>query len=170
MSTGARAAPAVDYVPDSFEAISRLRRDSQNASSVACPAVLLVGRNGSWGSAVLRSLEKCGCEFSFEAPQNVTPEFARKVTFDLILLDSTVSQEQRRELASELLGSHTSIFYTFPVENGCWWLPALRRGHDCHGAPAFRRNEFPLELERILRNHAEALAEDCFPHRVAADA
>jgi hypothetical protein len=170
MATGVRAAPAVEYVPDSFEAISRLRRDSRNASSVACPAVLLVGRNGSWGSAVIKSLKKCGCEFSFEAPQNVTAEFTRKVTYDLILLDSTVSQEQRRELASELLGSQTSIFYTFPVENGCWWLPTLRRGHDCHGSPAFRRNEFPIELERILRNHTEALSEDCFPHRVAAEA
>ena len=170
MSSGARAAPAVDYVPDPFEPMSTLRRNLQNAASVTCPAVLLVGRNGSWGSAVLKSLEKCGCEFSFEAPQNVTPEFARSGAYDLILLDSTVSQEQRRELTSGLLGSQTSIFYTFPVENGCWWLPTLRRGHDCHGAPAFRRNEFPLEVERILRNLAEALAEDCFPHRVAAQA
>jgi len=170
MSSGARSAPAVDYVPDPFEPISTLRHNLRNASSVTCPAVLLVGRNGSWGSAVLKSLEKCGCEFSFEVPQNVTLEFTRRVTYDLILLDSTVSQEQRRELASELLGSQTSIFYTFPVENGCWWLPALRRGHNCHGAPAFRRNEFPFEVERILRNHAEALSEDCFPHRAAAKA
>ena len=93
---------------------------------------------------------------SFAAPQTVTAEYVRKGAYDLILLDSTVSPEQRRQLASELIGSEASIFYTFPVENGCWWLPTLRRGQDCHGTPAFRRNEFPFELERILRDETEA--------------
>jgi hypothetical protein len=92
---------------------------------------------------------------SFAAPQTVTPEYVRKGAYDLILLDSTVSPEQRRQLASELIGSGVSVFYTFPVENGCWWLPTLRRGQDCHGTPAFRRNEFPFELERILRDQTE---------------
>jgi hypothetical protein len=105
---------------------------------------------------VLKSLEKFGSELSFAAPQTVTSEYARKGAFNLILLDSTVPPEQRRQLASELAGSSISIFYTFPVENGCWWLPTLRSGQDCHGAPAFRRNEFPLELERILQDQTEA--------------
>jgi hypothetical protein len=170
MSSGARTAPAVDWIPGSFEPVSTSRSNSRSAPSIECPSILLVGRNGSWGSVVLKSLQKFGCELSFEVPQNATPGFARNGAYDLILLDSTVSQEQRRELQFELLGSETSMFYTFPVENGCWWLPVLRRGHDCHGAPAFRRNEFPFELERILRNHAEALAEDRFAHRAAAKA
>jgi len=80
----------------------------------------------------------------------------RRGTYNLILLDSTVAPEQRRQLASELIGSGVSIFYTFPVENGCWWLPTLRHGQDCHGAPAFRRSEFPIELERILQDQTEA--------------
>jgi len=117
---------------------------------------LLVGRNGSWGTLVLRSLEKFRTELSFAAPQTVTPEYVRRGAYDVILLDSTVSPEQRRQLASELIGSEVSVFYTFPVENGCWWLPTLRRGQDCHGTPAFRRNEFPFELERILRDQTEA--------------
>jgi hypothetical protein len=116
---------------------------------------LLVGRNGSWGTTVLKSLEKFGSELFFVAPQTVTSEYVRRGAYNLILLDSTVPPEQRRKLASELIGSDASIFYTFPVENGCWWLPALRQGQDCLGTPAFRRNEFPLELERILRAQTE---------------
>jgi hypothetical protein len=105
---------------------------------------------------VLKSLEKFRSELSFAAPQAITSEYVRKGAFDLILLDSTVSPEQRRQLVSELTGSNVSVFYTFPVENGCWWLPTLRRGQDCHGTPAFRRNEFPYELERTLRDQTEA--------------
>jgi hypothetical protein len=105
---------------------------------------------------LLKYLEKFGSEFSFASPQAVTLEFVKNGDYSLILLDSTVPKQLRWELSSELSGSEVSLFYTFPVEEGCWWLPALRRGQNCHGAPAFRRNEFPLELERILQDRIEA--------------
>lgn len=151
MSSRPQLAPEIHYVPATFETDSSITSQSSVATAVSCPNVLLVGRNGSWGTSVLRSLEKVRSELSFAAPQTASPEFVRKGGFNLILLDSTVSPEQRRQLAAELIGSKVSIFYTFPVENGCWWLPTLRRGQNCHGTPAFRRNEFPLELERILQ-------------------
>jgi len=151
MSSGTRVGPAVDYVTPSFETLAARRDRSRNTSSVARPSVLLVGRNGSWGSVVLKSLQKFRCELFFETPQAATPGFVKSGDFDLILLDSTVPPEQRRELAEALAGRDVSVFYTFPVEYGCWWLPALRRGRDCRGEPAFRRSEFPSELERGLR-------------------
>ncbi|HXP79916.1 MAG TPA: hypothetical protein VN976_08420 [Verrucomicrobiae bacterium] len=156
MSSRPQVAPAIEYVSSPFETDSSVTSQSNVATAVSSPNVLLVGRNGSWGTLVLRSLEKFRTELSFAAPQTVTPEYVRRGAYDVILLDSTVSPEQRRQLASELIGSEVSVFYTFPVENGCWWLPTLRRGQDCHGTPAFRRNEFPFELERILRDQTEA--------------
>ena len=155
MSSRPQLAPAVGYEHGMFENNSSKASCSQCATAVSCPSVLLVGRNGSWGTTVLKSLEKFGSELFFVAPQTVTSEYVRRGAYNLILLDSTVPPEQRRKLASELIGSDASIFYTFPVENGCWWLPALRQGQDCLGTPAFRRNEFPLELERILRAQTE---------------
>ena len=152
MSSRPQLSPEVGYEPRMFETISSRTPNSDATVAVSCPNVLLVGRNGSWGTLVLKSLEKFGSELSFVAPQTVTSKYVRNGGYNLILLDSTVSPEQRRQLASELIGSEASIFYTFPVENGCWWLPTLRRGQDCHGTPAFRRNEFPFELERILQS------------------
>jgi len=152
MSNGSQSAVAIAHAPRLFEADSSLTSHSAGATAVSSPSVLLVGRNGSWGTSVLKSLEKFGSELFFVAPQTVTSEYVRRGSYNLILLDSTVPPEQRRKLASELIGSEASIFYTFPVENGCWWLPTLRHGQDCHGTPAFRRNEFPFELERILRS------------------
>ena len=156
MSSTPQLAPAVDFLSELFEKISSQPSLSNSAPAVSCPTVLLVGRNGSWGTAVLKSLEKLGSELSFATPQDVTPEFLRSGSHNLILLDSTVASEQRKQLTSELNGSGASIFYTFPVENGCWWVPALLRGQDCHGTPAFRRNEFPLELERIFQDQSES--------------
>ena len=156
MSSGQQISPAISYEYSMFENNSSLNSRSEGATAISCPSILLVGRSGSWGILVLKSLEKFGSELSFAAPQTVTSKYVRNGAYNLILLDSTVPPEQRRQLASELAGSSVSIFYTFPVENGCWWLPTLRYGQDCHGTPAFRRNEFPHELERILRDQTEA--------------
>lgn len=151
MSARPQAAPTIDYVPRPFEQTSAIVPRPNRAAPVSRPSALLVGRSGSWGSLLLKSLERFGSELSLVAPQDVTAALLKNAGYDFILLDSTVPPEQRRQLASELAGSSVSMFYTFPVENGCWFLPALRAGRDCHGSPAFRRKEFPLELERILR-------------------
>ncbi len=155
MSSRPQLSPVTVLERGMFETNSSANPRSEGTVAVSCPNILLVGRNGSWGTLVLKSLQKFGCDLSYVAPQAVTSEYVRKGAYNLILLDSTVPPEQRRQLASELIGSEASIFYTFPVENGCWWLPTLHRGEDCHGAPAFRRNEFPFELERILQDQAE---------------
>jgi hypothetical protein len=156
MSSGPQVSPALGYQAGMFEKQSTLTSRSQGATAISCPSVLLVGRNGSWGKSVLKSLEKFGTELFFMAPETITTEYVRRSEFNLILLDSAVPPEQRRRLVAELLGSSASIFYTFPVENDCWWLPTLRHGQDCHGTPAFRRSEFPIELERILQDQTEA--------------
>jgi hypothetical protein len=155
MSNGPQAAAATALAPGIFETNSSIALHPARATAVASPSVLLVGRNGSWGTTVLKSLAKFGSKTYFVAQDAVTSKTVTQGAFDLVLLDSTVSPEQRRQIASQLVGSETSVFYTFPVENGCWWLPALRRGQDCHGDPAFRRKEFAEELERMLDTHSE---------------
>jgi hypothetical protein len=135
-----------------FETNSSPTPHSEGTVAVSCPNVLLVGKSGSWGTLLLRYLERFRSELSLAAPRTVTSEYVRKGGFDLVILDSTVTPEHRRQLACELVGTEVSIFYTFPVEHGCWWVPTLRRGQDCHGAPAFRSNEFPFELMRILQD------------------
>ena len=156
MSSRAQLASEVLYESRSFERNRSISLRPKNAGGVVCGKVLLVGRSGSWAPLVLKSLEKFGNELSIATPRTVTAEYVRLGAFDLVLLDSTVPPDQRRRMVSELAGWDVSLFYSLPVETGCWWLPALRHGNDCHGAPAFRRSEFPHELERMLQDHAEA--------------
>ena len=128
-----------------------LRTGIATALAVPSPRVLLVGRKVSWGAPLERSLEQFGCELSFASSPRVTFEYVSKRAYALILLDSAVPPVQRRQIISALIGSHTAIFRLFPVENGCWWLPALVSGKDCFGSPGFRTKEFFAELEYILR-------------------
>ena len=73
-----------------------------------------MGRNGSWGTPVLKTLEKFEAELIFATPQNVTAVSVRKSGCNLLLLDSTVPAEQRRLLASELLEFGRIYFLYFP--------------------------------------------------------
>src|ERR1700730_6762734 len=105
MSSKPQLSPVVDFEASMFENKSSLISRSHGATAISCPSVLLVGRNGSWGKPVLKSLEKFGAELSFAPPQTVTPEHVRKGAHNIILLDSTGPPEQRRQLACALAGS-----------------------------------------------------------------
>ncbi len=155
MSSKPQISPAIGYEPGMFETHPYLTSCAQTAAVVSHPLVLLVGRNRCWGTLLLKSLNKFESELFFAVPGIVTPEYAMNGAYNLILLDSSVATEQRRQLVSELAGSEVSIYYSFPVENDCWWLPTVRRGEYCHGAPAFRRSEFPFELERVLQDRTD---------------
>jgi hypothetical protein len=51
-----------------------------------------------------------------------------------------------------LLGrSNCHVFYAYPVENGCWWLPLMSGGQECLGAPALRPREFVGVLDQTLK-------------------
>ena len=150
MSAKPHFVPASGSFREPFEKRPCIAGCLERSTAVASPTVLLVGRNGALGPSLLKSFVKHGTEFCVAPPDEATPEFAKKGGYGLILLDSTVSAEQRKRLATGLAGSQASLFYAFPVEYDCWWLPVLSYGRNCHGAPAFRRNEFAAELERLL--------------------
>lgn len=121
-----------------------------NPVADAKPSVLLVGRETSWASPLLGLIEEFGAERVLVSPLNATSAYVKRSGHALVLLDSSVPPEQRKQLVSDLLTSGVSLFYAYPVEVGCWWLPALLFGEDCHGSPAFRASEFPLALKRLL--------------------
>jgi hypothetical protein len=51
-----------------------------------------------------------------------------------------------------LEGSTVTLFYFHAVEQGCWWLPALRHGEKCFGSYALRPSEFVSVLDEVIAN------------------
>lgn len=68
--------------------------------------------------------------------------------FDLILCTDLV--EGINTLIASVIGSSTTLFRCYPVEDGWWWLPAVRHGEKCPGASALRPNEFASALRETL--------------------
>jgi len=45
-----------------------------------------------------------------------------------------------------------TVFLRLPVENSCFWLPAIDDGKECLGLPALRPSEFARTLEAMTRS------------------
>lgn len=78
--------------------------------------------------------------------------------FELII---SVLRPQPREisaLATLLEGTHSDFFYAHPVEDGCWWLPAVRSGEPSSGSPAMRSSEFFEMIDRLTKQNPKGKA------------
>jgi len=68
---------------------------------------------------------------------------------DIVL--SLNAHQSLSELIALLAGSRVSMFHRVPVEEGCWWLPVLRNGHNCLGAAAFVQVNSLAFLAKLLK-------------------
>jgi hypothetical protein len=151
VQTTLQVPPSLDFDRRSFTLNSDLKQGGAISAQVPGARVLLVCQELFCSVSPLRALEKFGCEFSFALHSRVTSEYVRTGEYTIVLIDSTVPSGFRRDLVSGLIGSDAFIFYAYPVESGCWWVPALLSGRDSHGSPAFRTNQILAELQNVLR-------------------
>jgi hypothetical protein len=139
--------------------------------------VLLLGRCARGSSHLLWHLGRRGCHCWFAASAVEAVALFHQYKFHVIL--STSPMHQATQMMSLLGGSNCSVFYAYPVEQGCWWLPLMNRGQKCFGAPALRSSEFADVLDQALeriraRNFAapkmlqEAAYDDARAFKVAS--
>src|SRR5262249_703850 len=64
--------------------------------------------------------------------------------FDLVLSNTNLPDGSAYPLVGLLAGLLTTLFFSLPVKDSCWWLPAIEYGQECLGNPAMRPKEFML--------------------------
>jgi hypothetical protein len=92
------------------------------------------------------------CECWYVASYREACPLLKRERVDLVLSPIRLRHESLYPLTSLLDGSRTTLFYYIGVENGCWWLPALRCGENCFGASALRPREFLIALDQALED------------------
>jgi DNA-binding NtrC family response regulator len=114
------------------------------------PRALLVGENPHDFSTLAKRLQKNGfsCEFASSSQQALS--LARIHDFDLVLSPIKLRNASLLSLMDACEGSKVNLFYFHAVEDGCWWLPAMRRGKQCWGTSAFRPGEFASALDAAI--------------------
>lgn len=114
------------------------------------PKVLLIGESPHGSSHLAKRLQGRGFECVFALSHEEACSLLRAQGFDLVLTPLRMAGGSAFSLVALLEGSTTTLFYFEPVENGCWWLPALRNGHNCFGSSALLPSEFVPLLDQII--------------------
>jgi hypothetical protein len=119
--------------------------------TLTIPQILLITGSPMGLSFLIARLKNSGCEIDFARSCKEANGFVRNRRFDLVLSDFRLSDGSPVPLADLLIGSSTTLLYSYPVEIGCWWLPAVKKGKSCWGSLAMRPSEFIGFLDDILK-------------------
>src|ERR1019366_8592370 len=100
------------------------------------PKALLIGENPQGSSYLAKRLQERGCECEFAGSYQEACWLLRAQDFDLVLSPMRLRGGSLFPLIDLLDGSGITLFYSHAVEDGWWWLPALRHGQKCFGSSA----------------------------------
>src|ERR1700739_1894878 len=112
---------------------------------------LLIGKSPGGCSRLSNRLGRRGCNCWCATSKQEGCLLLDNHSFDFVLGPIRLNGDSLYPLIGQLGGSGTTLFYSQAVEDGCWWLPALRRGANCFGAPALRPIEFVAALDGIIQ-------------------
>jgi hypothetical protein len=112
--------------------------------------VLLVGESTRSFQHLAQRLERRHCRCRTATSYNEAKQMIGEEVPDIVLSTVPPHQVGISALAGMLTGTEASFFHAHPVEDSCWWLPALRRGEPCFGTPALRPGQFTSVLDRLV--------------------
>ena len=117
---------------------------------------LLIGENSQGSSYLIKRLEGYRCECGFATSYQEAVLAAQASKFRPCVKPNEAPRQQPFPLVNQLEGSRTTLFYFQAVEEGCWWLPALRLGRNCFGSCALRPSEFIASLQSVWMRYKRA--------------
>ena len=122
---------------------------SGETMSQECAKVLLLGESEEGWSYLAWHLEHQGCDCWLAKSTEHALSLLDRQKFQLVLTTRPLPLANR--IIERLEELNCSVFYRYPVGDGCWWLPAVDHGKECLGATALRPREFVSALDQIVR-------------------
>jgi CheY-like chemotaxis protein len=111
--------------------------------------VLLVGPNLHHAQSLTYRLELWGFRCHSAETLHEALDLLSSHPIDLVLSNTQLSDGTGFRLLMALAGLPVTVFLCLPVENSCFWLPAIDGGKECLGLPALRPSEFVAFLEEV---------------------
>ena len=111
--------------------------------------VLLVGQDFHNAQALTERLRQWGFRCHFVSNLREASDLLSSRPVDLVLSNTHLPDGTGFGLVGALAGLPVTAFLCLPVENSCFWLPAIDEGKECLGSPALRPSEFAKALEEM---------------------
>lgn len=111
----------------------------------------MVGQNFHDAMLLTDRLHGWGLRCYFANNVRAANHFLSSRTVDLVLSNTQLPDGTGFGLLAALVGLPVTAFLCLPVENSCFWLPAIDCGKECLGCTALRPSEFSRALEEMAR-------------------
>jgi hypothetical protein len=119
--------------------------------------VLLVGQNLHGAKTLTERLHRYGFQCQHATSMRTALGLLGSRPFDLVLSNTRLRDGSGFGFLVALAGLPVTVFLCLPVENSCFWLPAIDGGKECLGLlPALRPSEFASTLAEMVRCVAAA--------------
>ena len=112
---------------------------------------LLVGQNLHGALALTDRLHRWGFRCHFAGNVRAASDLLSSHSVDLMLSNTHLPDGTGFGLLMGLAALPVTAFLCLPVENGCFWLPAIDGGKECLGLPALRPAEFASAIEEMAQ-------------------
>ncbi|MGA9884576.1 MAG: hypothetical protein WBQ34_12730 [Candidatus Acidiferrales bacterium] len=116
--------------------------------------VLFVGEYPALSASMARMLKSTGCEIRYAASCEEALAAMQQRRFRVVLSKTKLADGSARELIPSTQTAQGWLFLSFPVEEGCWWIPVMQEGQLCVEAVALRSREFSKALLQIVKSTA----------------
>jgi len=114
--------------------------------------VLFVGSGFHDSETLTNRMRKWGFRCHFAGSLRTARELVHSIRVDLVLSRVGLPDGTGFALVAGLSGLPVTAYICLPVENSCYWLPAMESGKECLGLPALRATEFVNTLEKMSRD------------------
>jgi hypothetical protein len=121
--------------------------------------VLFVGEYPRLSASLARVLSSLGCECGYAEKCDQALAAMEKRKFRVVLSKAKLADGNARRLIPATEAAGGWLFLSFPVEDGCWWIPVMENGQLCVESVALHSREFSKSLVNILRTILPAPAE-----------
>jgi PleD family two-component response regulator len=113
--------------------------------------VLFVGPGFHDSQKLTDRMQRWGFRCHFAKNLRTAREIVKTIKVDLVLSKVNLPDGSGYSLVAGLYGLPLSAYLCLPVEDSCFWIPAIEAGKDCLGTPALRPSEFVMTLEKMIQ-------------------
>ena len=127
--------------------------------------MLLVDDSPAPSEAMERALRSLQCVWRCAASCEEALAAMEGRTFQVVLSKFRLADGSGRKLIPAVQMASAWMFLSFPVEEGCWWIPVIEAGRLSVKAAALHSREFRSALVKIVRAPVAGAPQESWTER-----
>lgn len=130
--------------------------------------MLFVDDSPEPSASVARALSSLQCEWWYAASCEEALAAMEERTFRVVLSKFKLADGSGKRLIPAVQMASAWLFLSFPVEEGCWWIPVIEAGRLSVKVAALHSREFRSALVKIVKATVAGAPQESSTERAKA--